>query len=232
MRGFAIVLLVSVVVVLPQRASAVSVNLGTNNAANWLTTVGGGGGGTPFLLNIVPGWPTGIGITSNGTASGQWVPGASAAAFNGFWAARETFTIPEGATNVSLSFSGLGADDRCVLELNGTILGDYNLSQQTGPGIMSFPPGLPDVPYNYTLVTNGQITSGFLSGENELLLVVNNTGWGGPHDPTRAMPEGDNTFVSLNATLTYTVPEPSTLALIGIGTITALAYTWRRQRTS
>ena len=220
----------SVVVVLSQRASAQTLNtdLGTANAANWSVTVGGGGSGTPFSVNPV-GRPNGISITSNTTVSGQWVPGASEATFNGFWSAKETFSIPADAINVSLGFSGLRADDRCVLELNGTILGDYFLNAHVGPGVMSFTTAAADVPYTFTFVTDGQIASGFHSGENELLLIVNNTGWYNQDSGTRIMWGGDGTDVALNATLSYTIPEPSTFALVGIAAASLIGLGWRRR---
>ncbi len=155
--------------------------------------------------------------------------GASEATFNGFWAAKETFNIPADATNISLSFSGLRADDRCVLELSGTILGDYFLNAHAGPGVMSFTTAAVDVPYTFTFVTDGQIASGFHSGENELLLIVNNTGWYNQDSGTRIMWGGDGTDVALNATLSYTIPEPSTFALLGIGAVSLIGFGWRRR---
>ena len=190
MRRFALLLLASVVVVLPQTASA-DTDLGTANAANWLVTVGGGGSGTPYSMDIVAGWPTSICISSSGTRDGQWVPGASNATFNGFWAAKETFNIPAGATNVSLNFSNLGADDRCVLELNGIILGDYFMNAHPGPGVMSFTTAAVDVPYNFTFVTDGQVTSGFRSGENESSFKRCRGRYGSEHPSPLPFPEAE-----------------------------------------
>ena len=135
----------------PQKVVADTIDLGTDNANNWSVTVGGGGGGTPFSLSIINvfyparGIPEPcISITSTETANGQWIAGSSNGTFNGLWYADETFTLPVGATNVSLSFSDLYADDRVVLELNGAVSGDYFLNTQPGSGEMSFPPGPPN----------------------------------------------------------------------------------------
>ena len=231
----AVLFLASIVVALPQPvvADTISTDLGTDNAANWLATVGGGGGGTPFLLGTsLYGTPTPlVSITSNGVEGGQWLPGSSNGTFNGFWYADQIFTIPANATNISLSFSNLWGDDRVVLELNGVIVGDRPNPGVTGPEVMSFPPGPPDVPYTFTDVTQGQVTTGFNTGVNDLRLIVNNTNSNIGDAPTRNLANpGDSTFAGLEATLTYSVPEPSTFLLLGLAAIGLIGYTWQRKR--
>ena len=73
--------------------------------------------------------------------------------FNGFWYADFTFALPADSFDIALSFSRLLADDRVVLQLNGTNIGDYLLSTGGigGPGMMSFPAGPPDVPFTFTM---------------------------------------------------------------------------------
>ena len=96
--------------------------------------------------------------------------------FDGFWYADEYFSLPSNASNVTFSFNSLWGNDRTVLELNGTILGDGSYYGDTGTGVMSFPPGPPNVAYTFTGTTSGTVTSGFvLGGVNDLRLVVNNT---------------------------------------------------------
>ncbi|MHA0110950.1 hypothetical protein ACXYUI_28000, partial [Klebsiella pneumoniae] len=88
--------------------------------------------------------------------------------FNGFWTAAETFTLPSNAANVALTFSGLFADDRVVLELNGTAIGNATFNGGTKPveGVMSFPgpgdmdrPSPPSTPFDFTFTTSGTIKS-------------------------------------------------------------------------
>ena len=98
--------------------------------------------------------------------------------FNGFWYADETFTLPSNASYIKLSFSGLYGDDRVVLELNGTMIGNYALNgtKGAGKGVMSFPgpndmhlPNPPDVNYTFTDTVSGTATNGFVvDGVNDL----------------------------------------------------------------
>ncbi len=172
-----------------------------------------------------------ISITNNGNQTGAFVSGATLANFNGFWYADYTFTLPSNATDPRLSFSSLLGDDRIVLQLNGTNIGDYLLSTGGvgGPGVMSFPPGPPDVPFTFTDQASATITSGFLPGAvNDLRLIINNTGTASPSAATRTFQSsGDFTYAQLSGTITYSIPEPGGLSLVAIAALAAMA---RRRR--
>jgi len=203
---------------------AATLDVGTASAGNWLITGAGAVAAPSYNPSDLPGT---ISITSNGNSTGTFVSGASLADFNGFWYADSLFTIPSNATGVTLSFSRLLADDRVVLQLNGTDIGDYLLSTGGvgGPGVMSFPPGPPDVSFTFTDQASAIITSGFLlGGVNDLRLVINNTGAASPSTPTRTFQStGDFTYAQLSGTITYSVPEPATLSLLAVTALTVLS---------
>ncbi len=218
----------------PVLADTLTINIGTTgNAANYLMT-GAGAVNSPSAQ--VGG---GISLTSNATRTGTFIPGANLAAFNGFYFADLQFFLPANATGVTLNFSNFQADDRGVLQLNGVNIGNTNVFNQTGVGVMSFPPGPPDVPFFFTGTTNtfGTITSGFLLGSmNTLRLVVNNTDSGGIGDPTRTFQfDAAGTSVFLNGSVTYStpnassVPEPTTMLLLGTG-LAGVAMKRRKRR--
>lgn len=207
-----------------------TIDLGTDNAANWSVVVGGGGVGTPFLLTSIPRVmepKAVISITSTGARGGQWVSGASRDTFNGFWYADETFNVPNDATNICFAFSNLQADDHCVLELNGVVLTSI-CWQHAGKGVMSFPPGPPDVAWRFTGVKEGEIRDGFLIGENDLRLIVCNAS-GSMDQATRPFTtSGDHTYAGFDATLTYSTPEPKSLVLLITGTVCLAMCGWWR----
>lgn len=207
------------------KSFAVTLDVGTDNAANWSLTGGGASGATPWQLT------NNISITSNGLSTGTFVTGGSLAQFNGFWYADEAFTLPADATDISLTFNGLTGDDRVVLELNGTPIGDFFLGfPNGGSGVMSFPPGPPDYAYVFTGQTAGTITTGFVPGQVNLLrLVVNNTGHPVLTHPTATFGSStDGTDAGFYGTLSYAVPEPGVLALLP--GVLLLAVRFRRPR--
>ena len=216
----------------PGRAAGQSLDLGTaGNAANWFIT-GAGATASP-AFQVAANGPGEISLTSNALPDGIFVGGGSLAKFNGCWYADEFFSVPSYASNVRLAFDSLYGNDRAVLTLNGTIIGDGNYTGFTGPGVMAFSPGSLDVVYTFTGTKSGIVTSGFVfGGVNNLRLIINNTGVVPMDAPTATFNGGgDGTDASVNITLTYSVPEPSSLVLLlGCGAISLAAYAWRRQR--
>ena len=220
----------SVLISLSDSAAGATITLGTTaNAANWLIT---GGGAT-----AVPAFQTSanhageISPTSTALSSGSFLSGGSLAAFNGFWFADRTFTLPGNALGISLNFNGLYGNDRVVLELNGTIIGNADHLGATGAGVMSFPSGPPDAAFTFTGTTSGTVTTGFLTGVNTLRLIVNNTGVTPISAPTATFANaGDATDAFLNATVIYAVPEPSAVLLGAIGLVGILFRRIRNDR--
>src|SRR5437868_7119608 len=104
-------------------AAAAPITLGTTgNAANWLIT-GAGATAVPAFQTSAN-HPGEISPTSNAFGSGSFLSGGSPGAFNGFWFADQTFLLPGNAFGVTLTFNSLYGNDRVVLELNGTIIGN------------------------------------------------------------------------------------------------------------
>ena len=197
----------SVVFFPPQFANGVTITVGTsNNASGWLITGGGATAARAFQTSANHAGE--ISLTSNGFRNGSFVSGGSLAAFNGFWFADLTFTLPPNAEGTTLNFDTLYGNDRVVLQLNGTNIGNADHLGATGPGVMRFPGGLLDVAFTFTGTTSGTISSGFLPGTNTLRLVVNNTGQVPISAPTATFASsGDATDVFLNATVTYEISE-------------------------
>lgn len=209
------------------RADAQAINVGTQgNASNWLVTGAGASQSPAFPYG---GLQQEISITDNGDQFGNFGAGGSLANFDGFWYADRSFVLPADATGVSLAFSGLEADDRAVLMLNGTIIG--NIDSYNGPGLRQFTflPGPPDQPYTFTNVTSGIVTSGFMvGGTNTLRLIVNNTSGTTTSTFTGL---GDGTHGGVEGTVSFaSVPEPSSLLLLSLGTASAIESLRRRHR--
>lgn len=191
-----------------------------------------------------------ISVTSTGRSDGK-VPTVVSSMkggisnFDGLWVATETFYIPKHATNVQLVFSGFTADDRAVLQLNGTRIGDANLDNLTanGTALMTFPNSSGNgettnksFSFGGSNSTSGTITSSsdFLLGQtNQLAMIINNTAHGGDLTlPTIGLTNSSNsTEVALRASLSYNlVPEPGTLTL---GALSAACFgfrAWRRKK--
>jgi hypothetical protein len=203
--------------------SADIIDVSTSSTNNWLIT-GAGAASAPamYVASINP--PiSDLSITSNTLQSGTFAAGGSLATFNGFWYADLSFSLPSNATAVTLVFSDLNGDDRAVLELNNTVIGDTFLKTAPGAGVMSFPPGPPDAPFFFTGHTAGTVTSGFVTGLNELRLVVNNTDSNALTAPTLSFgSSSDGTAVGFLGTVSYTTATPlptswiTGLVLLGI----------------
>ncbi len=91
-----------------------------------------------------------------------------------------SFTLPTGFTNASLTIGSLHVDDRGVLMFNGTIISNGGIFGP-GTGSMTLSPGGPNDPFVFTFGNGTQnivITTGFLAGLNTLSLIVNDTNLG------------------------------------------------------
>ncbi|MBU6497894.1 MAG: PEP-CTERM sorting domain-containing protein, partial [Rhodospirillales bacterium] len=218
----------------PFARAATVLDLGTaGRAANWQASAGGGSAAS-FQMN----WG-GISITSSGNAGGAFLAGGSLGAFDGMWSASEAFTVPQGATNLSLSFSGFNADDRALLELNGTVIGNETLFGTVGPGQMVTTPGGPLENFAFNNTIAATINSGFvIGGSNLLTLVVNNTDLGVGMGAITPISTVDGTNATLVATMSYDapiavtaadtpVPEPASFLLFG-GALGSFALVRRR----
>jgi hypothetical protein len=232
-------------------AGPTTIDLGTKgNAANWLITGAGAKDSPARQVDVEKAGE--ISLTSNAEENGTFVKGGTLSKFNGFWTATETFSLPSNATNVSLKFSGLFADDRVVLELNPTaknpnIIGNATFNGNNGKGVISLPgPGDSDLPsppstnFTFTNITSDTIKAGFALGNlNQLVLVVNNTDHETLTDKTVTFQNPDDaTEAGLVASVTYNVPSPTvpeptglTLAAVSLGGIGMGAWRrWRQRR--
>jgi hypothetical protein len=164
----------------------------------WLITGAGVEAAPARSTPIHPGF---ISFTSNGTRDGQFIPGASAAAFDGAWYADYSFALPRRAQNIVIDFFDLGVDDRVVLLFNGSPLGNATISERTGAGQHIFEPGEPSSSFTFTQTTEGSLYGDdnplFIVGdkdprgkENVLRLSLNNTGT--PYPWSNAIPLGAN----------------------------------------
>jgi hypothetical protein len=205
--------------------AAVMLDLGTpGNAAIWRITAAGAVQAPSFQTNVNRNGS--ISITNNSLVSGNFVQGASASNYNGFWIAQSDFVIPSGATSVQLQFSQLWANDRVVLSLNGVPIGNATFGGGTGVGLMKLDESGSDVPYTFSELNAGTITSGFnIGGINTLRMTINNTGINFQSPTVAAAFANDGTVANLQtATLSYMpVPEPSSfLLLVGLGLVGVL----------
>lgn len=198
-------------------APAQIIYFSTTTTAGWTVTAGGAIDATPYPFG------TELSISSTGTGVGDFVQGGSWSAFDGFWTAQFSFYLPANASNVSLEFSDLYADDRAVLTLNGTTIGSAGIPYQGNAtdGDMVLSDGGSLIPYSFegaSGTVSGSVSSGFvLGGMNTLLGIVNNTGTGvyGPPLPIYEGTSNDGTHFGLSGSISYTeVPEPEAHILI------------------
>lgn len=208
------------------------INFDTSLNSPWTVTGAGSVNAPAFHLALPE-----VSITSNSLETGTFGPGGSLAQFQGAWYADFLFTLPADATNVSLSFTNLVGDDRVVLQLNGTNIGDWFLNGNivnpplSGPGVMRFSGQTSDTSYTFTGHTSGTVTSGFVAGVNDLRLVVNNTGVANLNAATvtfQNSSDAANAGVLGNVVYSEPTPEPAGFALIAFSSVVILRRRRRR----
>ena len=132
-----------------------------------------------------------------------------------------------------MTFSNLTCDDRCVVQINGTTVGNAGISAP-GNGSMSLD-GSAATSFTFTTANDDStpivINSGLnVGGSNTLRLIVNNTG-SGISGALQDFGPADNTAVRITATLTYnggapSVPIPSTSVLSSMGLLFLAGTYW------
>ena len=176
---------------------------------------------------------TNLKLDSVGNGSGTWVTGGSNATFDGFWVADLTFTIPAGATGVTLSFSNLHIDDRAVVSLNGASFASLGIGGG-GLGEMVLVDHGPNDSYTFLQNLTGTVTSGFnIGGTNTIEWIINNTGNGISGAP-QGLSGGDYTSFAMVGTLSYSTdvastPEPGSMGLIAAGLALVAGLAVRRR---
>jgi hypothetical protein len=207
------------------RASTIDIS---GVAANWLVTGAGASNAVPYVVNGH------ITITSTQNESGTFVSGGSLAGFDGFWFGVDSFSLPADATNVSITFASFQSDDRAVLELNGTIIGNSG-NGAPGIGSINLTDGGTLQAFNFTNVHSGTVTTGFNPGGiNSLVVIVNNTSTALTGSTTTFQNSSDNTYFKLSGTVTYSdVPELQSAVLALTGAILmAFGLIRRRPRSA
>lgn len=152
----------------PAYAGTRSINLSTTNAnlSHWTVSELSKGGVVSAPGTFVH--------TYWGKAPGITIPFSDN---DGFWYATNTFSLPASATNVSLTISQIGMDDRGVIELNGQPITASGASN-SGSGFMQLTDPGSNVAYSFPYkagAVNVTVTSGFVTGNNTLSVIVNNT---------------------------------------------------------
>ena len=210
---------------LPRYASALTVfSFDSSSAAGWTVTGGGAVNATPYVVTIFGNYSPVLSVATTGNAAGTFLPGGSAANFDGFWIADYTFSLPANAVNVQFDYTKFFADGRGVLKLNGTIINSAGFPGVGGSldGFMIFTAGGQPQPYTFNGPfgnVSGSATSGFnIGGVNTIEVIMNNTAVS-VASPMVGLPDLDGTGLGIVGTISYAVPEPSfaTLALAALG---------------
>jgi hypothetical protein len=177
-------------------STSVTVSTSKNNASHW----------TMYEIsqgNLVHGAPVYVG--TSGTISKVQIPFTDN---DGYYYAQTKFNIPAGAVKVTLAIAGLYADDRAVVELNGKPIAATGINSP-GVGNMTFSNGGPNDAYTFTTANSAKIdhvTTGFVTGENYLKVIVNNTGTGIVGTPVPPLILLNGTSFGLSARVVYTIP--------------------------
>jgi hypothetical protein len=177
--------------------TSVTVSTSKGNAAHWTVYEVSQG-------NIVHAAPTYIG--TSGSISKVAIPFTDN---DGYYYAQTKFNIPKGAVKITLAIAGLYADDRTVVELNGKVIGATGINAP-GTGAMTFSDGGANNAYNFTTANGAKInhvTSGFVTGDNYLKVIVNNTGLGISGAPVPPLILLNQTSFGMSARVLYTIPS-------------------------
>ena len=205
-------------------ATAATIDVGTaGNAASW-DLVAGSGSGPAMQAGPL------ISISTDGTSGSLAIPGFDNSTWNGVWIGTLQFTLPVGASGISLLVNNPIVDDRFVLRLNGTNVADYARGL-SGSGVFNF--GSSDDPFTFSGNSSFTINSGFNAGVNTLVLYVNNTGTGEINAPARSL-QTDATYAGFDGVVSFDVnpiPEPGTWCL-SLGGVVLFSFLRRRLRRS
>jgi hypothetical protein len=142
---------------------------------------------------------------------------------NSYYTVDATFVLPVGFSNAVLNTSLFAADDRAVLQLNGTNVSETGIFLRSG-GSGSFyflPDGSDNAAYNFRYSndtsTFDPILGPFVAGTNTLHFIVNNTNNGIVGGPV----PGNHAALYFEGTVSFDtvspVPEPSTWAMMLLG---------------
>jgi hypothetical protein len=140
-------------------------------------------------------------LRSDGGAGATMIAGGPA-----IWNSRFVATIPPGATNIAFTLNTFLPDDKGVVQLNGSTIGDgvifFGNGTAAGPGTFDFGLGGGNQPYTYAGFTPGASTA-LPDGTTTFTLIafMNDTGVSDPSSPPLAQ-----TFISgftLNGSLTF-----------------------------
>jgi len=193
-----------------QSQGNVTTYFNTANASAWRVAGGGATNATPYELS--GGNAGSISIISGGD-SGNYVAGVTN--FSGFWLADYVFYLPNGAGNITLSYSNLYVDDRGLLLLNGNQIVATGIPYfgNLNPGSLVLIDGGSQQAYSSFVgpdgSVSGTVTSGFnIGGYNTLRVIINNTHSGvvGADIPVSS---GDATLLTLSGEVSYTIPAPT-----------------------
>lgn len=188
-----------------------SVDIGTGTCTSWTVSAGGAIDATPYRPDSSPR----IAITSDFLRTGAFLQGGSLANFDGFWVAKCNFFLPQQATNVSLTYWNLAADDRVVLKLNGSPIAATGLQAYSSgiyQGQMLLVDGGPTVNYNFTgpdSGISGTVTNGFnIGATNTLEAIVNNTDHGVYGNACTFQDQIDGVTFQMSGIVSYGINQP------------------------
>lgn len=173
-------------------------------------------------------------LRSDGGSGAEMVNGGPAV-----WNSRFVTTIPAGATGISFTLDTFGTDDKGVVRLNGTTIGDAVIflsnGAAAGAGTFDFGLGGGNQAYTYVGFTPGAATS-LPDGTTSFTLVVymNDTNSGDPSAPP--LPSTYISSFALSGTLRYSLPQApvptlSEWATILLGAILVVFALVRLRRT-